>query len=316
MRMRSFCVLICRRENLRSFLAFDRPGCVFKMMKMPRARRGEVPYFLKSSDRSTTAILNELRHYLFVGGMPEGVREYYRRGSLRDVFTVQAELINTFRQDFAKYAGHSDKRCLDSVLHSLARGVGMQVKYARLAEDYSNPTLKKAFELLTLARIAHKVCSVNPVGLPLGAAVSPKKFKALLADIGLMQKLCGMPVDVEYAKTDLLAIFRGAMAEQFVGQEALTAGQELYYWSREAKSSSAEVDFLLSIDGKIVQVEVKSSAAGRLRSLHLLLNSCTACPEAYVFSGAPCAELPEQKLTFLPLYYAYSAATGSTSTSI
>ncbi|MBN1465094.1 hypothetical protein JXA02_04985 [candidate division KSB1 bacterium] len=79
---------------------------------------------------------------------------------------------------------------------------------------------------------------------------------------------------------------------------------------------SAEVDFLFSIDGKIVPVEVKSGAAGRLRSLHLLLNSCTACPGAYDFSGATYAELPEQKLTFLPLYCAYSAAIGSTPASI
>jgi len=38
------------------------------------------------------------------------------------------------------------------------------------------------------------------------------------------------------------------MAKQFVGQEFVAAGQEeLYHWSREAKSSSAEVDFLITI---------------------------------------------------------------------
>ncbi|NIA28300.1 MAG: DUF4143 domain-containing protein [Actinobacteria bacterium] len=61
-----------------------------------------------------------------------------------------------------------------------------------------------------------------------------------------MQHLCGMPIDVEYTKTDLLSIYQGAMAEQFVGQELVAAGQdEIYYWSREAKSSSAKVDFLM-----------------------------------------------------------------------
>ena len=58
--------------------------------------------------------------------------------------------------------------------------------------------------------------------------------------------MCGMPIDVEYTKTDLLSIYQGAMAEQFVGQELVAAGQdEIYYWSREAKSSSAKVDFLM-----------------------------------------------------------------------
>ena len=62
-----------------------------------------------------------------------------------------------------------------------------------------------------------------------------------------MRHLTGMPVDVEYLKADLLNIYRGARAEQFVGQEmALSQKENLYYWSRRAKSSSAEVDFLAS----------------------------------------------------------------------
>ena len=58
-----------------------------------------------------------------------------------------------------------------------------------------------------------------------------------------MRSLSGMPDDVEYAKDDLLAVYRGAMAEQFVGQEMLISQNgSLYYWDRQAKSSSAEVD--------------------------------------------------------------------------
>jgi predicted AAA+ superfamily ATPase len=126
-------------------------------------------------------------------------------------------------------------------------------------------------------------------------------------DVGLMQHLCGMPIDIEYSRSDLLSIYRGALAEQFVGQEFVAAGQEeLYYWSREAKSSSAEVDFLITMNGRIHPVEIKSGASGRLRSLHLLLETYPNCPSGYVFSTRPYSELPKQKLIFLPLYYAYT----------
>lgn len=48
------------------------------------------------------------------------------------------------------------------------------------------------------------------------------------------------------------------MAEQFVGQEmALSHKEDLYYWSRREKSSSAEVDYVVVIDGRIHSVEVK-----------------------------------------------------------
>jgi hypothetical protein len=67
------------------------------------------------------------------------------------------------------------------------------------------------------------------------------------------------------------------------------------------------VDFLVAVEGSVVPVEVKSGAAGRLRSLHLLLGTYPDCPAGLIFSCAPYSELPEQRLIFLPLYYAYSA---------
>lgn len=186
-----------------------------------------------------------------------------------------------------------------------------QIKYTRLGDGYSGPTKKKAFDLLCLADVARKVPSVDPSGLPLGASASAKTFKALVLDIGLMRYLTGMPPEVEYAKTDLLAIYRGAMAEQFVGQE-MTVSQNgsLYYWDRQAKSSSAEVDYLAVLNGTIHPVEVKSGASGSLKSLHLFLETYRNCGNALVFSMRQFAELPEQRISFMPLYSAYAATGG------
>ncbi len=67
--------------------------------------------------------------------------------------------------------------------------------------------------------------------------------------------------------------------------------------------------------GEVRPVEVKSGTAGRLRSLHMLLRSYPNCARGYVFSSAPYAELPEERLVFLPLYYAYAQGmTGSQAT--
>ncbi|KPJ91437.1 MAG: nuclease [Gemmatimonas sp. SG8_17] len=266
------------------------------------AKPGRVP------DSVHASLLADLRDYFFVGGMPESVLAYERNRSIRDSRAVHHELCESYRQDFAKYAPRADPYCLDAVLAGTARQVGRQVKYTSLAEGYSGPTIKRAFDLLTKARVARKVSATTPAGLPLGAAASPRRFKALMVDIGLMQHLRGVPIDLEYGRVDLLKIHLGDMAEQFVGQEMLVSqGTDLHYWSRQAKSSTAEVDFLAVIGGSIVPIEVKSGPSGRLRSLHLLLKSYPNCERAYVFSSAPYAELPEQKLIFLPLYYAYRA---------
>ena len=248
---------------------------------------------------------DELRRYFFVGGMPECVKTFVETNNLLDVQQVQTDLIDTYRQDFSKYAPYSDKRCLNDVLSSVASSVGQQIKYTGLSADFSGVTNKKAIDLLSTARLIHKVRATTPGGLPLGANASEKKFKAIMVDIGLLFRLSGLSLSSEYPKKQLLSIFKGALAEQFVGQELLANGQEeLFYWSRDAKSSSAEVDYLLSKDGTIIPIEVKNSASGRLKSLHLLLKLYPDIQQAWVFSDARFGEIPEQRLRFLPLYFA------------
>jgi predicted AAA+ superfamily ATPase len=253
-------------------------------------------------------LCDELRRYFFIGGMPESVSAYIESGSLQESFEVQAEICNTYRMDFAKYSQHVNKHCLNAVLTTVAQSVGQQIKYSRLGNGYSNPTLKKAFDLLCLANVIQKIPSVDPSGVPLGATASAKLFKALMVDIGLMRHLCGMPVDVEYKRTDLLSIYRGAMAEQFVGQEMVLSQKEnIYYWSRQAKSSLAEVDYVAVIDGKIYPIEVKSGSCGRLKSLHLFLQTYQNSLKGIVLSTRPYADLPDKNITFIPLYYTFSA---------
>jgi predicted AAA+ superfamily ATPase len=262
----------------------------------------------KLSECTHNFLVGELKKYFFVGGMPECVKVYTESQSMNDVFEIQENLIATFRQDFLKYSPRVDVGCLNSVLASVPQKIGQQIKYANLADHYSNPTIKKAFDLLETARIFRKVKAASPAGLPLGASASDKKFKAVMLDIGLFGSMMGISRITEFQKSNLLSIFQGAMAEQFVGQEILAAtNTELYYWSREAKSSNAETDYLVEKQGQIIPVEVKSGKGGSLKSLHLLLDTYPNVNEGYVFSDAVYGQLAERKITFIPMYYAGSA---------
>jgi uncharacterized protein len=248
-------------------------------------------------------ILQELKTFFFVGGMPECVKTYRDTSSLVEAFQVQEEILDSFRDDFAKYTPQVDATCLESVFLNVARSTGEQLKYTRLNEGHSGLTNKKAFDLLAKARLIHKIPSCDPSGLPLGASANQKKFKASMLDIGLMQRLCQVPVELELKQENLLAIYRGKLAEQFVAQELLAwHSPELFYWARQARSSNAEVDYLLVSEGKIYPVEVKSGAGGSLRSLHLMLKKYPHCPKGLVLHGGTYQDSPEQKLVFLPLY--------------
>jgi len=262
------------------------------------------------------ALLGHLRDYLFVGGMPAVVRSFVESGALLGALDLQDSIVGTYRDDFGKYGVRVDLDCLDEVLRSAARSVGRQIKYARLAQRFRNDTIKRCFDLLAAARVVERVPSASPAGIPLGASQDHGRFKATFIDVGLMQRLNAMPHDIDIAQASLLSLYDGALAEQFVGQElraALSgqaAGDHLYYWSRagEARGSAAEVDYLLTFGGRIVPIEVKGGPAGRLRSLHVLLQEYPHCTPGLVLSEAPYAELPDQGLVFVPLYYAGSLA--------
>ncbi|HIG41539.1 MAG: AAA family ATPase [bacterium] len=257
-------------------------------------------------------LLNHLRQYFFVGGLPEAVEAYYdgaeKNGAgLLNAFEVQSEIIDTYRLDFAKYAPRANKFCLDNVLTSCAVRVGEQIKYSTLAGGFSNPTIRKAFDLLVMAKIIHKIPAARTIGIPIGADVNQKKFKVSLIDIGLMRRLSGIPVDIEIRQPGLLDIYRGKLAEQFVAQEICAMQKnDLYYWARDARGSSAEVDYLISGKAHIHPVEVKSGSTGSLKSLHMALSKYPDSGEGLVLSTGHYAELAEQRIRFIPLYYAGS----------
>lgn len=253
------------------------------------------------------SILDELRTYFFIGGMPESVSAYIDSKNISDSFSVQNELLISFQEDFSKYAPYSDKHCLKDVFGNVAINIGKQIKYTNLSNSFSSPTIKKGFDTLVKARIIKKVPSINTIALPLAGNVSEKKFKALLLDIGLWQHLSGISDYMQASGADLSEVYRGALAEQFVGQELnYIMDGDISYWARDKKGSSAEVDYLATIDGKPYPIEVKSAKAGSLKSMHLLLEKYPVCPHGIVLSTRPFARLEQQKLIFVPVYYAGS----------
>ena len=220
-----------------------------------------------------------------------------------EAFEVQSEILESYRDDFSKYKPQVESRCLEDVFMNCAKRVGDQLIYTKLDHGHTGQTNRKAFDLLVKARLLKKIPSCTPSGLPLGATANQKKFKASILDIGLMQRLYRTPVDIELQQNDLLSIFKGKLAEQFVAQELLAHhGPDLFYWAREARGSSAEIDFLLVCNGNIYPVEVKSGAGGSLKSMHMLLRKYGNCPSGLVLYDGNYKYLPEQKLEFLPLY--------------
>ncbi|MGA7537495.1 MAG: AAA family ATPase [Steroidobacteraceae bacterium] len=218
-------------------------------------------------------LLELLRRYYLVGGMPAAVDMLARTGKLGEVSAVHTDLIQTYREDFQKYARSRNLARMQHVLEFAARNVGTKVKYASILKDAHSSTLRQDIELLAMARLVSKVLHTHASGLPLEADIDESVYKLLFLDVGLMNAICGLSWKTLSRWHDAELVNDGAIAEQFVGQHLLemladSPSRELTYWLREGRSSNAEVDFVVAIEGRIVPIEVKAGARGSLRSLH------------------------------------------------
>ncbi len=220
-------------------------------------------------------LLSLLKKYLILGGMPAVLAEFLASGDFERCQQVQTTILQTYRDDFGKYASRGKHRHLQKVFYAVPAMVANKFKYAHVDPDTGSRQLREALELLAQAGIVHRVRQTSGAGLPLEVGVKERHFKVVFLDVGLMQNICGLSAELALAD-DLMQINAGAVAEQFVGQELLAnrppeqAGA-LYYWAREARNSSAEIDYLLTSGTYIVPLEVKAGKTGTLRSLHLFL---------------------------------------------
>jgi len=249
-------------------------------------------------------LMEQLRTYFVVGGMPEVVAAYIETDSLNEVRRVQETLISTLIQDMVKYEKYLENDLVREIFETIPRHVGLDVKYSKLSCSASHYKIKQVLGALEKAMLVTPVHSSSAAGLPLGGNINRSTFKLCPLDIGLMQSLCGIPAGEVIQATDLLATYKGGLCEQFVGQELKAAGgsqnDNLFFWSRAAKSSNAEVDYLLVRNGKIIPLEIKHGPAGRLKSLHLYMEEHPESPVGVVLNAGNIGSVGNVK--FMPLY--------------
>ncbi len=129
-----------------------------------------------------------------------------------------------------------------------------------------------------MAGLCYKIFHSSASGLPIDAERNLRKFKIIPFDIGIYQSLNHLNLSEHIVAKEIALINKGAAAEVFVGLELCSytspnTTPQLHYWHREAKSSNAEVDYVVELNNQIVPIEVKSSGTGAMKSMHLFLNS-------------------------------------------
>lgn len=222
-------------------------------------------------------LLKHLGVYLALGGMPEVLKSWIKDRDPEKCSQIQATLLDTYRQDFEKYGKKSQLKYLSLLFENIPRQLGEKFKYTKIGE-YRKRELEPSLELLVTANLFHKVMHTSAQGIPIGAEANPERFKLLFIDVGLTQSLLGLDLSSWFIQPEVELVNKGQMVEAFVGQELLAYSDpvrkfQLYYWQRETRGSSAEVDYVIQKQNAVIPLEVKSGKTMKLKSLHFFLES-------------------------------------------
>jgi predicted AAA+ superfamily ATPase len=221
-------------------------------------------------------LINILKKFLLTGGLPEVVKTFVETNDLRKTQIILDQLITGLEDDFAKYKKLVPVSRIRDVFNSIVFQSGNKFNLSKASLSANHKQIKETLQLLEMAGLAYRVQHSSADGLPLGAGTHPKRYKVILFDHGIFQRILGLGLSNQLLANDFSTINKGNLAEQFVGMEFVknfssNAKPQLYYWHREKRGSNAEVDYLLQRGTNIIPVEVKSGIQGKMQSLFLFL---------------------------------------------
>ncbi len=240
---------------------------------MARGRERLVEIIKKKDTSMLTSmkklLIDELKSYYIVGGMPEAVTEYINEHDLNAVRDVQERLLDYYRQDFSKHAPVTLVPRLNQVWESIPGQLSKENRkyiYGQIAKGARAKDFELAIQWLSDCGLIHLVHRVKKPGIPLKAYQEMNAFKIYFNDVGLLAALGELPLDSYIDENRLFTEFKGALTEQYVLQQLVAVNRiKPFYYS--AENSKGEIDFLFQTDNELLPVEVKANENLQAKSL-------------------------------------------------
>jgi uncharacterized protein len=221
------------------------------------------------NDAFHSTLIDLLKRYYFVGGMPESVKHFAETGNGRETREIQEEIIKSYVLDFAKHAPSTDIPKLTQLWDSIPKHLGRENKkfvFSAVRKGARARAYENALTWLEDAGLIHRANAVETCKHPLKHYVDVSCFKIYALDVGLLGALAGSPVELLAQGGRLFNEYEGAFVENYVAQQLVSYfQQDLYYW--RSKGGKAELDFLCEFVDRICPLEVKAGINPRSKSL-------------------------------------------------
>ena len=228
-------------------------------------------------DYAHSKILELFRKYTYLGGMPEAISVYVESDDYVQVNKVFESLLVSYMDDVEKYS--SSKAMENVIRHCISSSfefAGSRIKFEGFGGGrYKSREIGEATRTLEKAMLLYLIYPATNLEIPIttNKRMSPR-LQTL--DTGLINYFTGVQSDF-FKQDNIMDIYKGKIIEHIIGQEFLASSfsplHSIKFWVRDKKQSSAEVDFIINYNGKIVPVEVKSGSSGKMKSLHYFMDN-------------------------------------------
>lgn len=209
------------------------------------------------------------RQYLVIGGMPEAVSRYIETKDYIQVRHVQETIQMDYLDDMSKYQESSTeikktRLTYGTVAVQLSKkNTRFQYKLIKTgarAAEYEN-----AIQWLVSANLISQLYRAEQIKKPLDNYKDIDDFKIYISDMGILCAQKDIRADDVFYMEEELSDFKGGMTENYVNIQLTMNGLRTFFWRNE--NGTNEVDFIVSVDGKLIPIEVKSGENVRSDSL-------------------------------------------------
>ena len=247
-------------------------------------------------------LINLLRYYLYIGGMPEVVADFVENRDWINARNIQNQILNSYRNDFSKYAPKEVLPRINMVWNSIPAQLSKENKkfiYGIIREGARAKDFELAIQWLTDTGLLHKVYNVSKPDLPLMAYQELSNFKLFHNDVGLLGAMTSLGSKTIIEGDVIFEEFKGSLTEQFVFQQ-LIQNENLSVFYHTFDRSKYELDFIVqNKHDEIIPIEVKSGT--NLKSTSFKLFCDRHKPQTAIRTSLADYK-KESWLTNLPLY--------------
>lgn len=240
---------------------------------------GEAPLLqiLKSNDYTlidtfAPKLIDYLRSYYFVGGMPEAVQHFTLNHNLAEVRNIQQNILTAYEADISKHTEEQTQR-VRMVWQSIPAQLARENKkfiYGAVRKGARAKDFEIAIQWLIDAGLVHKVERTRDAKVPLKFYADMDAFKLYLLDVGLLGALTQTPASQIIIGNNVFSEYKGAFTENFVLQQLKSFDSlPIYYYSKD--NSTQEVDFVVQANSRILPIEVKAEDNVKSKSLHAFI---------------------------------------------